>query len=299
MTEALGLAAMAETPVVVNIGQRPGPSTGLATHTAQGELLFAIHASHGEFPRFVLAPGDVDECFYLTKTAFNLADKYQVPALILTDRYLAESEKDTTPFELARVPIDRGKLNQNASWDGEYQRYKITEDGVSPRLIPGTKGATVVSNSNEHKEDGHTTEDPDKVTAIFEKRWRKFPSMLREVEGLEPAKMFGEDGAEVTLVSWGGNKGPILEAIRMLKADGVRVNYLQVIFLEPFPTKTIMDILSKTKRGIIVENNFTSQLGTLFKLHVGYSFKDAILRYDGRPFTPTLIAQKVKEVLGK
>ena len=299
MTEGLGFAAMSENPIVINIGQRPGPSTGLATHSSQGDLLFAIHASQGEFPRIVLAPGDIEECFTLTKQAFNLSDKYQIPAIILTDKYLAESERDVEQFDETLIPIDRGKMYNAQEWSGEYKRYLITDDGVSPRLIPGTSGALINSTSNEHKDTGFSTSAPREVTAMVNKRLKKMPFIAEDVNKLNPVKTIGDEDAEATIYSWGGNKGPILEAMRLLRDEGVKIRYTQVVYLEPFPTKIMQEDLQKTTNNILFECNTTAQLGQLVKMHTGYTFQHIGLRYDGRPFNPSDIVKKVKEVVNR
>ncbi|MCW3979505.1 MAG: thiamine pyrophosphate-binding protein, partial [Candidatus Bathyarchaeota archaeon] len=298
MTEALGLAAMTENPVVVMVGQRPGPSTGMATYTAQGDLLFAIHASQGEFPRVVVAPGDVDECFHLTMEAFNLADRYQTPAIILTDKHLLESHKSTEPFE-ATVGVDRGDLLAVEEWTGEeeYERYKLTESGVSPRILLGTWGATALSNSNEHVEYGYTTIDPEEVVAMKDKRLRKLEGLREEVEGLDPVKVYGFGDAEVTLVGWGSTKGPALEALRLLERDGVRARFVQVVYMEPFPSRSLGRALKGSGKSILLETNQTGQLGKLVKLHNGFDFDHAYLRYDGRPFNPGELRDAVMGVL--
>jgi len=299
MTEALGLAAMTETPIVLMVGQRPGPSTGMATYSAQGDLLFAIHASQGEFPRVVVAPGDIDECFYRTMEAFNLAEKYQIPTIILTDKYLIESHKSTEPFEAGRKGIDRGDLLIIDEWgmDEEYKRYKINESGVSPRILLGTRGATVLANSNEHLEYGYTTTEPDIVVAMMEKRFRKREALGREIETLQPVKTFGAENADITLVGWGSTKGPILEALKMLRINGTEARYVQVAYLEPFPVKAMEEALEGDGKFLLVENNRTAQLGSLIKLNNGFTFEHILLRYDGRPFNPGEIYAKVKEVL--
>ncbi len=298
MTEALGLAAMTENPVVVMVGQRPGPSTGMATYTAQGDLLFAINASQGEFPRIVVAPGDVDECFHLTMEAFNLADRYQTPAIILTDKYLLESHKSTEPFE-AKAGVDRGDLLAVEDWtgEGEYERYKLTESGVSPRILLGTWGATTLSNSNEHVEFGYTTIDPEEVVAMRNKRLRKMEGLREEVEGLEPVKVFGRGDAEVTLVGWGSTKGPALEALKLLERDRVGARFVQVVYMEPFPSMSLEKALTGSSMSILLETNQTGQLGKLIKLHNGFDFDQVYLRYDGRPFDPGELSDAVKGVL--
>lgn len=294
MTESLSMAAMTETPVVVMLGQRPGPSTGLATYSAQGDLLFAVYGAHGEFQRVVLAPGDVDQCFYMTAEAFNLAERFQIPVIVLTDKNVIESHKTTEPFDPSKVRIERGKLLTEWGGDEEYGRYRITEDGVSPRLLPGTPNALVLANSNEHVERGFSTSKPGPTKEMVDKRFRKTPHIKKAVEELEPIRVYGAEDPDVTLVGWGGSKGPALEAIGMLEEKGVKARYVQVAVIEPFP-----DGLSRHFKGetILIENNRSSQLGTLIKLNAGYSFENVALRYDGRPFTPHEILDKALEVV--
>lgn len=299
MTEALGLAAMIETPIVLMVGQRPGPSTGLATYTSQGDLLFAIHASQGEFPSVIVAPGDVEECFQLTAEAFNLAERFQVPSIILTDKYLVESHKSVDPFDTNEVDIDRGELHVVGGWTGteEYKRYKFTDSGVSPRILPGTKGAMVMANSNEHTEYGYTTSEPDETAAMVDKRFRKLDALRIEIESLNPVKTYGDRDAEVTLVGWGSTKGPALEALKMLRRDGVKARFVQVVYMEPFPTEALGEALKGGGKHILVEANRTAQLGRLIKLNNGFSFEHVLLKYDGRPFNPGDIRARVMEAL--
>ena len=299
MTEAFGLAGATETPVVVMLGQRPGPSTGMATYTAQADLLFAVHTSQGEFPRVVVAPGDVEGCFYRTMEAFNLAEKYQVPAIILTDKFIVESHKSAEPFDPERVPIERGSLLVTDEWTSEerYKRYKITESGVSPRILIGTKGATVLANGNEHDEYGYTTTDPGKVVAMAEKRFRKREPLAEEVSDLEPVEVFGDPNPAVTLVGWGSTKGPALEAMRMLRGRGVKSRFIQVVYMEPFPAEELRGLLKGGGEFILFETNMTAQLGKLIKLNTGFVFEHVALKYDGRPFNPGEICARVEEVL--
>jgi len=300
MTEALGFAAMTETPVVVNIGQRPGPSTGLATNTAQGDPLFAIHASQGEFPRIVVAPGDVEECFYITMEAFNLAERFQVPVIVLTDKYLAESHRSVEPFDPKRIPIDRGKLTVVDEWRGEeYGRYRITGDCVSPRLLPGTPNAVVQGNSNEHDELGYSTSSPGLVVAMMDKRLGKRRFMENEVASLEPVRLVGYEDAEVTLFGWGSTKGPAREALKLLSGAGVKARFVQIVYLEPFPSEDVRGELARGGTNILFEGNATAQLGELIRLHTGYRFDHVGLRYDGRPFNPSDIRDRVMEALGR
>jgi 2-oxoglutarate ferredoxin oxidoreductase subunit alpha len=299
MTEGLGMTGMTETPAVIMIAQRPGPSTGLPTYSGQGDLRFAIHASQGEFPRVVIAPGDVEECFYETMKAFNLAEKLQIPVIIITDKYLVESHWEATPFDENMVGIDRGQLltGKEYSRDEEYRRHKLTKDGISPRAIPGMKGAIVRTNADEHNERGYTTEDPELTIKMNDKRFRKLNLLLRNLENHETTKIYGPEKADATIVGWGSTKGPIREAMKILKKDGSKVNYLQVIYLNPFPTADVQRILESTKKTIVVENNITSQLSSLIREHLLMRVDQEILKYDGRPFNPENLSRRIKEVL--
>ncbi len=293
MTEGLSIAAMTENPIVVMLGQRPGPSTGLATYSAQGDLLFAVYGAHGEFQRVVLAPGDVSECYSLTKEAFNLADAFQIPVILLTDKDLIESHETVEKFN-PETRIDRGKLLREWASDEEYKRYEITEDGVSPRAVPGTKNAIVLANSNEHFERGYGTSQSDATIAMVDKRFRKVPYIREAVEKLTPIKVYGSENPDITVFGWGSTKGPVLEAMGVLADEGVAVRFVQVRVMEPFPENLGEYLKGRT---ILFENNRSAELGTLIKLNTGYSFKNIGLRYDGRPFDPNEIVANIKEAL--
>ena len=299
MTEGLGMVGMTETSPVILLVQRPGPSTGLPTYTAQGDLKFAIHASQGEFPRVVIAPGDVDECFYATVEAFNLAEKFQIPALIISDKYLAESNGTTEPFDQNRSGIDRGLLitEDEYAGDEEYKRHKFTENGISARAMPGTKGAIVRTNADEHNELGYTTEDPVLSTKMADKRFKKMEALTKELEKYEIVKIHGQKEADTTIIGWGSTKGPIREAVKILSREGCKVNFLQIVYLHPFPADKIQKILQTAKKTIIVENNITSQLSSLIQEHLLKTVDHKILKYDGRPFNPEALARNIKEVL--
>lgn len=294
MTESMSLAAMTEAPLVVMLGQRPGPSTGLATYSAQGDLLFAVYGAHGEFQRVVVAPGDPEECFHLTVEAFNLAERFQIPVIVVGDKNVLEGNQTIPSLDLSRVMVDRGKLVESWSGPDEYKRFLDTDDGVSPRAFPGTGGLLVRGNSNEHDERGYSTSQAEPVDRMVDKRFRKAEHIREVVEKLEPIRVYGDKRPEVILVGWGSTKGPALEALRLLRDEGVRARFVQVVFVEPFP-----DGLDKYLKGdcILFENNRSAQLGTLIKLNTGYSFKHVGLRYDGRPFNPGEIRDRVKEVL--
>ena len=293
MTEALSMAAIQENPVVIMLGQRPGPSTGLATYSAQGDLLFAVFGAHGEFQRIVLAPGDAEECFYLTAEAFNLAERFQIPVIVLTDKEIIESHETVDVFDISQVDIIRGSLIRE--WEGdEYLRFKFTEDGVSPRALPGTENALVLSNSNEHTERGFGTSKSDLTRLMVDKRFRKEEYIRRMTGKLSPIRTFGSDDPDITMVGWGSTKGPALEAIGLLSDQGVKARYVQVRIIEPFPDG-LMEYLSG--ETVLFENNRTAELGTLIKLNTGFNFNNIGLKYDGRPLTPDEMMSKVKEVL--
>jgi len=290
MVESLSLAAMTETPIVIMLAQRPGPSTGMATYSAQGDALFAIAAGHGEFPRVVLAPGDVEECYSFTVEAFNLAERFQVPVILLTDKTVVESHETAESLD----PHPDSIYERLGEWEGgEYQRYQLTESGVSPMVVPGTKNALVLANSNEHTERGFTTTDPKLVTSMADKRFRKSPYIDEAVEKLQPVKVYGSAKAEITLVGWGSTKGPALESMHQLEEKGHSARFIQVRALEPFPSQ-IGELLEGA--WVLVETNRTGLLGRLIKLYAGKTPAKTVLRYDGRPLTPLEIEAGALEV---
>jgi len=300
MTEGLGLAGMTETPIVIMVGQRTGPSTGLPTYTAQGDLRFVLHAGQGEFPRIVIAPGDIEECFYETMWAFNWAEKYQLPVIILTDKYLVESERSVGTFDTGRVKIERGNLITEQYEDSEeYRRFRFTETGVSPRAIPSTKNAIVRVTGDEHSEYGFTSEDPHITANMNEKRRRKSAFLARELEerNIETTKLYGPEQATATIVSWGSTKGPLMEAVKLLRNESIVVNYLQIVYLQPFPTSRVQKVVNQSTKIIAVENNITSQLSSLVREHTLRGVDVRILKYDGRPFNPADLTNKIKEAL--
>lgn len=294
MIEGISLAAMIETPIVVMLGQRPGPSTGLATYSAQGDLLFAVYGVPGEFQRIVITPGDVEECYYLTAEAFNLAERFQIPVIIVTDKNLIEGNETIDPFDTSLVKINRGRLVENWEKDEKYLRYKITEDGVSPRAIPSTMNAIKLANSNEHTEYGFSTSLIEPTKNMVDKRFRKIPDIKNAVQGLKPIKVYGDPEANITLLGWGSVKGPALEALKLLKEENIATRFVQIRFVEPFP-EDMINYLEGTV--ILFENNRTAQLGKLIKHNTGTSIQHVELRYDGRAFDPYEIRDKVLEVI--
>jgi 2-oxoglutarate ferredoxin oxidoreductase subunit alpha len=299
MSEGLGMTGMTETPVVLMLSQRPGPSTGLPTYSGQGDLRFAIHASQGEFPRVVIAPGDVEECFYKTMEAFNLAEKFQIPVILIIDKYLSESHEEAEPNDQNKIGIDRGLMLIDDEYTGraEYNRHRFTEDGVSPRAMPGMRGAIVRTNADEHNEMGYTTEDPELATKMTDKRFKKLNALIKHLENYEKTNLYGPEEADATIVAWGSTKGPIREAMKLLSEEGVNINYLQIVFITPFPFREVSRILDSAKKIIVVENNKTSQLSSLIREHLLITVDHQILKYDGRPFDPGDLSMRIKEVL--
>lgn len=294
MVEALGLAAITETPLVIMEAMRPGPATGLPTWTDQGDLRFILHAAQGEFPRVILAPGDVDESFEFTAEAFNLADRFQLPVFVLTDKYLAESHWTTAPFRSA-PKVNRGKLVETAELKRlrrRFKRFELTEDGVSPRSIPGQPNGIFMANSDEHDEFGYSTEDAKLRVAMVHKRFAKLTELAKTVPS---AKLQGPKTADLTIVGWGSTKGAILEALEHLQSDGVTANYLQLRTIWPFPTAIVEQVLGHARQVLLVENNFTAQLGGLIREQTGIQITEHLLKYDGRPIYPEEVYRRALE----
>ncbi|MCK5576959.1 MAG: 2-oxoacid:acceptor oxidoreductase subunit alpha [Dehalococcoidales bacterium] len=293
MVEGLGLAGITETPLVVVDAQRPGPAVGLPTRTEQGDLEFMIHAHHGEFPRAVLAPATAKDCFWLTIKAFNLADRFQLPVILLTDHHLASSYVTVEKFDLSRVTIDRGLLfSEEDRSEPEYKRHRITESGISPRALPGQEGALVVTDSDEHDEAGHLTEDAGVRTQMVRKRMRKLFGLKKEIAA---PRLYGPKRAETTLVGWGSTYGAIREATDILRKEGASVNMLHLNELWPFPAEGVADALDTARHSYVIENNATGQLAHLIRAETGREASGKILKFDGRPFTPAYIVQQVKK----
>lgn len=295
MVEGLGLAGMTETPIVVVLGQRVGPAIGLPTRTEQADLEFAIHAAHGEFPRAVVAPATVEDAFWLTIKAFNLAEKYQTPVILLTDQHLASSYCTVEKFDLSKVTIDRGLLlsKEELSMLKEYKRHLITESGISPRAIPLEGEELVVTDSDEHNEEGHLIEDAETRTAMVKKRMRKMEGLKKEIA---KPRVYGAAQAEITLMGWGSTYGAIKEAVDIAMKDGLSINLVHLNEIWPFPAEATVQALQGAKRIITIENNATAQLAHLLRAETGYQATGRILKFDGRPFSPTQILRELKGV---
>lgn len=297
MAEALGLAGMTETPVVIFEAQRPGPSTGFATRTEQGDLLFMLHASQGEFPRIVLSPCTVEQCYQAGVRAFNFAEKYQCPVIVLSDNYLANSLRtlDQDQFDFNQVAIDRGAFLTDEDMENlsdAYKRYAFTESGISPRAIAGHPKAVYSTTSDEHDEYGHITEDAGNRVKMMDKRMRKLEEAARD---MQPPELYGPHRADVTFICWGSTYGPLREAVDILNEDGDRANLLTIMDMWPFPKDSVGQRIDASKRVIIVEGNYAGQLAELIRMCTGREIEERILRFDGRPFSPEYILQRLKE----
>jgi 2-oxoglutarate ferredoxin oxidoreductase subunit alpha len=294
MVEGICLAGITETPVVVVLGQRPGPAVGLPTRTAQEELEFAIHAGSGEFPRAVLTTTTIEDSFWQTIKAFNLADKYQIPVILLTDHLLSTSYTTVTPFELSKIAIDRGVRYPATAGDKteEYKRYSVTGSGISPRAFPGQSPALVVTDSDEHDEGGHLIEDAVTRNAQVEKRMRKMDGLKKEIAS--PYR-YGPQKADITLIGWGSTRGAIQEAVDVLHDDGFSVNSIHMADVWPFPVDVVASALAGAGKAYVMENNATGQLSHLIRAETGRKVDGCILKYDGRLFSPAYIADRVRK----
>ncbi|MFA6017269.1 MAG: 2-oxoacid:acceptor oxidoreductase subunit alpha [Patescibacteria group bacterium] len=293
MVESISFSGVTEIPLVVFIAQRPGPATGMPTWTEQGDLLFSVFSGHGEFPKIVLTPGDNEEMIELTAKAYNLADVYQMPVIVMSDMYLSEGHqsisKQFVDEFIANYKVNRGKLfgqDQISNIkDQKYLRYKISEDGISPRLIPGTPGHFYQANSYEHIEDGHTTEDAQPRIDQVDKRARKWATYLKNDFTLP--KIYGDiEKSETVFVSWGSTKGIVLQAQKLLKDKGVESAYIHFTHIFPLDKEKVVSMFNQNKKYVLVENNSWGQFGKLLRMETGIEIKEKILRYDGRPITP-------------
>jgi 2-oxoglutarate ferredoxin oxidoreductase subunit alpha len=294
MTEALGLAAMTETPMVIVNAMRPGPSTGLPTRTAQGDLRFAVHASHDDFPRFVFAPGTPAQAFEQTRKAFHLSEKYQVPAIILADQYLMDSlfllEE---PFFIDKH-VERFIVTDEDMPDpGNYERFAVTDSGVSPRALPCKGKAIVKVSSDEHRPDGHITEDIAIRNTMMERRHAKLPAMIEELDGPEAVS----PDASTLLIGWGSSAGAIKEATGLMRDQGADVGCLLFSQIWPFPAAAAEKVLNNGAgtQFIAVEMSAGAQFAGILKEKAGIDFLGYVLKYDGRPFTAQFIVDALKE----
>lgn len=300
MVEGLSLAAMTETPIVIGLGMRPGPATGLPTKTEQADLHMALHAGHGEFPRFIFAPGTPEQAFFLTNKAFDLTEKYQVPAFVLFDTYLADTQWTYQGFDTGRLRTDDHRLRGEAFGKLErYDRHAFTESGVSPLGVPGDAKHLVVTDSDEHTEDGHITEDAAIRVAMTEKRlFAKMAGMHGEIA---PPFLYGDHDPEVVIVCWGSLYGLVREALDEM-AGGARIAMLHFSEIYPFPGTGGFDylaLLERAKLTICVEQNAAGQFARLMRTETGYQFGAHLHKFDGRPFTVESLVGHLKGIIKK
>ncbi len=289
MVEGLSLAGMLETPMVVHLAQRPGPATGLPTRTEQADLNLALYSGHGEFPRIVLAPGSIEEAFYLTARAFDLADKHQVPVLVLTDQYLMDSYYNMPELDLSGLEV----VSHVVETTKDYRRYELTEDGLSPRGVPGHGEGLVVVDSDEHDEEGHITEDLDIRTRMVDKRLRKLMGVTDDVV---PFELEGPEDPRVLVVCWGSTYHVVREALAELGRDDVALMHFKQLYpLHPDAARH----LERAGRVVIVEGNATSQFGALIRQETGHAIEDRLLNYSGMQFTVEQVVEGLRELLGE
>jgi 2-oxoglutarate ferredoxin oxidoreductase subunit alpha len=297
MTEGLGLAGMTETPLVVVNAQRAGPSTGLPTRTEQADLRFVIHASHGEFPRAVFAPGTAEQAFALISKAFNMAEKYQTPVIVMGDQHLNDSYFTIDGLDLDQVDINRRSIlsHERIGSPKDYRRYAWDESGISPRILPGQTDAVLYADSDEHTEVGHITERADVRKQQMDKRMRKFEGMAKEIE---PPEVYPKTKPDIVLLGWGSTYGAIKEAADVMNRDGMKTQMVHFREIYPFPPQDFLKKISKDTRVFAVENNFTGQFADLFSSQTGVPIFHKVLKYDGRPFSPQEVVKEVKNTIG-
>jgi len=296
MVEALGLVGMTETPLVIIEAQRPGPSTGLPTRTAQADLEFVLHASQGEFPRAIFAPATAEDAFWSVVKAFNVAEKYQVPVIIMSDQHLADSYSTCHKFDLTKVKIERGIISDaELTKIKDYRRHRFTPSGISPRAFPSQKGRIVITDSDEHDEDGHLTEDLEMGKKMVQKRLKKIEALATEIE---PPQVYPHENAQIILIGWGSTYGALREAVDILIDQGMNVSLMHFQEIWPFPTQFVTSILSKVKQSFCVENNATGQLAHIIRAETGRKVTGKILKFDGRPFSSQYIITELKKKKG-
>lgn len=286
MVEGLGWAGINEVPLVVTLYQRGGPSTGLPTRSEQGDLFLALNAGHSEFPRIVLASSDLDEAFYDAAAAFNYAERYQTVVIHILDKSLSSQTMSVPPYDLERIQIERGAIaspNGGGENEGAYPRFKPTASGITPRPLLGVPGGMHWLTGGEHTQYGRVTEDPVVREQQMEKRMRKLDTAAREIPFDEKLRIYGDPEADFTILSWGSNKGAIVEAIELLAEEGLAARLIQVRIMSPFPTAELEEVLATAKPLIGVEANFSGQLAQVVRQHTGIACDKLVVKYNGRP----------------
>lgn len=306
MVEGMGWAGMNEIPVAVTLFSRGGPSTGMPTRSEEADLKFALSAGHGEFPRIVLCSGDLEECFYDAMRAFNYAERFQMPVIHIVDKSMANSNSTVEPPDPSLIPIQRGKLlvagyQPEVKYDNGYRRFAFTEDGVSPRAVLGQKGYTFWNTGDEHNEFGHIEEDPDNRIKMMTKRMTKLETAAREIPDGEKMNFFPskKERADVTIVSWGSAKGPILDAIDPLRKAGIDAEFLQIRLANPFPTSIVREKLSKATLLVDIEQNYSAQMAAVIAEKTQIEIKNKIVKFNGRPISQDEVYNSIKQIVSR
>ncbi|CAH0253718.1 2-oxoacid:acceptor oxidoreductase subunit alpha [Peribacillus simplex] len=298
--EAIGLAGITETPIVIVDTQRGGPSTGLPTKQEQSDLMAMIYGTHGEIPKIVMAPSTVEEAFYDTAEAFNLAEEYQCPVIVLSDLQLSLGKQTVQPLDYGKVEIRRGKLVdfeiEEAEDKSYFKRYEVTEDGVSPRVVPGMKNGIHHVTGVEHDETGRPSETALNRKLQMDKRMRKLNNLTNTFQ-TPVYKNTPHEEADLLILGFNSTRGTIDEAIGRLETDGMKVNHAQIRLIHPFPADEVLSLVQSAKKVVVIENNATGQLANIIKMNVGHVNKiKSILKYDGNPFLPHEIHTQCKEM---
>ncbi|MDF2835321.1 MAG: pyruvate flavodoxin/ferredoxin oxidoreductase domain protein [Paenibacillus sp.] len=295
MMEAIGLSGMTEQPLVIVNTQRGGPSTGLPTKQEQSDLNAMVYGTHGEIPKIVIAPASIEDCFYDMIEAFNLSEQYQVPVIVMTDLQLSLGKQSCEPFDFSKVEIKRGKLVTEApplEANELFKRYELTEDGISPRVLPGVKGGIHHVTGVEHDEIGRPSENAKNRQLMMDKR-------LGKLDGLQVRDAIRVDAPhqnpELLIIGMGSTGGTIDAAREKLQQDGLTSNHITIRQIHPFPTDALMPYLQNAKRIVVMENNATAQLAAQVKMNAGFGDKiKSLLKYDGNPFLPLEVYQACK-----
>jgi len=326
MVEGIGFASITECPgPVLVMYQRGGPSTGMPTRQEQGDLQFALHPAQGEFPHVVIAPGDLRECYQDTFSAFNWAERYQMPVIVLSDKKLASVYTTIDKLELRWPDIDRGEVFTGTEWTAvdakgpndsgsqtghngngngkmdlanvkEYLRYAFAKDGISPRSRPGVTGGRHWITSDEHDPDGHITEGVEMRVAMMNKRMNKLKLLQKAMPQEQQYFLHGPKDADLTVLAWGSTKGTILDALKALEAQGKKINFLQCRLMRPFPAEAVGAILRSAKRIVSIEENYSGQLAQLVQEQTGVMIDQRINKFDGRPFSEDEVANALAKV---
>ena len=296
MSEALGWTGMTEVPLVISHYMRGGPSTGLPTRTEQGDLLFVIHAGHGEFPRMVIASGDVEDAFYDSMQAFNYAERYRLPVIHLLDKHLTSTSQTVKPFDSKRIAIEHSRLIGNSELADRAAPFILNKDGVSPRPLLGQTGNRHWITAVEHSPDGLVCEDPQNREAMMEQRMQKFKLILDDVPMDEKLLYLPAENAVMTLLGWGSVKGALIDARQRLADQGISADIILLRLLWPFPAVEVQHFLQSDLPVVAVENSYSGQVDVLMRQMLGRGANHILVKYSGRPFTGEAMAAALVQI---